>query len=149
MADTIREQIIKAILAQLALIRTAGGYNTDIGVKVRRAAIEIPVEDMPVTNMFPFTETSRRDTYGKQSCDMLVQVRVYQVYGEDNPNEVGEPVLGDVVKCMGGLARTLPDDVEYTGGGIPEYPGPEDKSFETVVEFRIKYRTLIGNPYAQ
>ncbi len=53
--------------------------------------------------------------------------------------------VGPIDTTTAGLA----DDIEYTGGGMNEYPGGGDQAVGVVTRWNIKYRALNGDPYHQ
>lgn len=112
MADTIREQIIAAIVEKLAEIRIDYGYVTNAGKSVYRAAAEIPSASLPAINVFPRIEESIRQ-YGKQVNVMPVDVQAFALVGTTNPSETGEQLLGDLIVCLNGPEKTL----AFTSGG--------------------------------
>jgi hypothetical protein len=46
----------------------------------------------------------------------------------------------------GGL---LVDDINYSGGGVEDYPATKDEALVVTATFNVTYQTNIGNPYSQ
>jgi len=113
MADTIRERIIAAMALKLAEIRTANGYQTEIGSWVGRAAPNVLQEDLPAIAIFPRVESSERQ-YGKQVCSMPVEVKGLSLMGTVNASVLGEKMLGDLIMCLLGPEYTR----TFTSGGV-------------------------------
>jgi len=110
--NTIREQIILAIIAKLADVRTAKGYNTEAGLYVNRAQVNPDWDDKPFLTVFP-REDDPTQSYDGTQLAMIVDVVGAQVFGATNPSVVAELLLGDVIECMTGTEWTM----AFTGGG--------------------------------
>ena len=65
MSDTIRKQIIAAIVSRLAVITVANGYETDIGGNVEKAKTKFATTDPPLCVVFPGVEEGSK-RMGKQ-----------------------------------------------------------------------------------
>ena len=234
--DTIREQIIQAVISKLAIIRTANGYNTEAGATVERALQNLDPADLPGCVVWPKAETRDPD-YGSGAMIMPLQVEGLQLHGTDNPSVVAEQLLGDLIEAMVGIVWSLAftsggtyeiqagdavegvtsgasalvqavslasgswaggdaagtltlrrvdgtfqaetlnvgseidvatiagapsgtdpvsattgdlaDSINYTGGGIDEYPERSTQATGVVTNWEIRYRTLNGDPYHQ
>ena len=150
LSDTIRERIIQNIMTRLGLIRTANGYLTAIGANVYRVRKRLEEEECPGCVVFPRPEEGSV-TYGRQVCDMPVDVEAAALFGDTNASIVAEQLLGDLIKALiatdptGGLAES----VQYVSGGTPEYPEDGDLSVGVTVRVMVKYETLKGNPFSQ
>lgn len=153
MANTIREQIILAIIAKLANVTTSNGYNTNCGNNVERAKMGLSETDLPAFVVFPAPEESVK-VHGRVKCIMPIRVEAEVLLEQnDNGSVESEKMLGDMRKLMesqtdeptGGLA----DNIDYTAGGIDEYPGSGDNRAGCVAVFNVTYKTLAGDPYRQ
>jgi len=150
MSDTIREKIIKDIIAQLGKVKTASGYNTDCGLNVFRAVKAIERGDYPAFIVFPQTEAAERLS-GKIVCTMPVRIEGIAIFGTSNPSTVSELILGDLIKVMCDPADRIAyaDGVEYESGGTDDYPDSGEKSTGTAAIFNIRYKFKTGDPYTQ
>ena len=158
MADTIREQIIQAIITGLGSVTTANGYNTNCGGTVLRAVSSVDPDELPVFVVWPQPEESERK-YGESNNAMVIRIEGFMLLSGENPSVVSELILGDMIKAMTGIiggengaARMtddLADDVAYISGGPSAYPDDGGDSMGSSAEFQIKYCTAIGNPYSQ
>lgn len=99
MADTIRERIIQNIMARLSLIRTANGYLTNAGAYVYRVRKRLSEDELPGCVVYPRTEDGEV-IYGRQVCDMPVDVEAAAIFGETNPSIVAEQLLGDLIDAL-------------------------------------------------
>ena len=115
MSDTIREQIIAAIVTKLADIRTAKGYNTNIGQYVKRVLKEVDPGDLPGTTVWPQPETSERK-YGHSHIVTPLNLNGLVAFGAVNASVEAEKILGDLIELMTAIEWTL----AYTSGGIYE-----------------------------
>jgi len=157
MADTIRELIIQAVVANLSLARVAGGYNTDIGAAVFRTD-EIGPDNLldGITVAAGIEETER--VHRKEKIKMPVEVTAWATYpGGTTPaaqtlaiSQTAEKILGDIRKAMAGTVSQA-DSVQYYLGGVEAYPDPRkgEKAVIVKTEFHIYYKTGIGDPYNQ
>ena len=107
MANTIREQIILAVLARVAEIQTANGYNTDCGTEVLRMKKLVDPDDLPLVIVWPGPEEKTKQ-YGKVVYSMPVKIECIKAFGSINPSVVSESMLGDVIENILGIEYTLP-----------------------------------------
>lgn len=156
MADTIREQIIQAIAAKLALVRTASGYATDCGALVlrERSRLDPEAAEIPAFVIWPGPETVVQQ-YGKNLCAMTVNVDAHVSLAGSEASVLKERMLGDLIKSMTNPALTpdttggLANQVLYTGGGGGATAEAGDETIGITTAFSIKYQTKIGDPYNQ
>lgn len=148
MADTIREQIIKAAGVQLAKITTTNGYQYTMGTP-QRAVKNFSSSAVPLSIYFPGTEENAR-IMGKDVLTFSLRIESHHVIGSTNPSVIQEKMLGDLRKAMSSPAKwtTLIEDVEYSEGGPADQPEAEDTTTAVYAVFTIKYKTNIGNPYS-
>lgn len=151
MADTIRERIIQAVATRAGAILVSGGYKTDCGLHVFRVRKALdPAEDLDAVVIWPDPEESTR-SYGIDTHVMPVRLQGIALFGEVNPSVISERILGDLIKAMtvsdptGGLA----EDIEYATGGSDDYPDEGEITVGCEATFKIKYKTLKGDPYTQ
>ena len=152
MADTIREQIIAAYVTRLAAWTTANGYHYSCGASAQRAVQNVEPKDLPACVLWPQAETVEQ-LYGRNVCEMVVKVEALATVGDTNPSVIQEKLLRDVIKIMTEPllvpVTTKIEDIVYTGGGPAGIAKPEEETTAVYAEFKIKYETLIGNPYSQ
>lgn len=117
MTDTIREQIISAIVSKLAIVRTANGYNTDCGRQVYRAQMNIDPDRLPAIAVYPGVETVSRE-YSDNVLTMPIGLQAIDEYqpSVENASEQVELMLGDLIEAMAGKRWT----VAFTSGGSYE-----------------------------
>ena len=151
MADTIREQIIKAYLVRLADWKSAG-FNHNCGDSVSRATPHVDQASLPACVLWPQAEDVTQE-YHRTVCTMTFRLEALAMVDEDeNISEIQEQLLGDAIKIMTDTTVTvtaLIDSIEYISGGPSGAQNPEQTITGVFAEFRIKYETLIGNPYSQ
>ncbi len=163
--DTIREIIIKDIIARLAVIRIedfpASGYYTDCGENVYRARKTVDPDNLPCSNVIPQPETAEK-LYGKVKHIMPVRIEGISFFGkeavtrglaviEEDSSVVSERILGDLIKAMTSQSWSRsPDYIEsinYKGGGTDEYPDEGSVTVGASAIFEIIYWTAAGDPY--
>jgi hypothetical protein len=153
--DTIREIIIKALVAQAAVIRTTGSpvlYSTDCGATVLRERRNVDPSELPCIVIWPQREEAA-NTHGQTRIRMTVQIDGVMKFNDDDPSVVSEKILGDIVKCFAtpGWFTTSPNYIEsmvYQSGGNDS---PRDESAITVgmaATFLLTYWTAAGDPYS-
>jgi hypothetical protein len=120
MADTIREQIITAIEAKLAHILTAKGYLTECGENVHRARKSLDQSELPAVVLVPKPETSARE-YNNSVNTMRIRVEALQQFdpAEENPSEVSEQLLADLIECVAGRRWSI----GFDSGSYEPQPG--------------------------
>lgn len=107
MTNTIREEIILAVLAKVGQIRTANGYNTDCGSTVLRAVKLVDPDTLPLISVWPQPEEAVRE-YGTTVCSMPVRIEGLCAFGDSNPSIMAEAMLGDIIENILGIVWTLP-----------------------------------------
>lgn len=110
MSDTIRWQIISNIYEWMGRIRRSLAYKTEIGKNpylLRRSQ-----QAVPCLAVFPGREEVARE-YKDNIHTMSVRVEGIMEVGDDNPVEVSELILADIIEGMTGQRWTL----GYTSGG--------------------------------
>jgi len=115
MSDSIREQIISAVMTRLEIILTTKGFNTNIGATVERAKKNLDPSDLPACVVWPKMETVVRD-YGRGLYAMSMQIEALALHGSTDPSELVEQMLADLIEAMIGATYTL----SYTSGGTYE-----------------------------
>jgi len=151
MSATIREQIIAAYVTRLESWTTANGYNHNCGAKVQRAVQHVEFKDLPVCVLFPQSEAVEQ-RYNQNLCEMTIKIEAIATLGTGNASEIQEELLGDIIRIMTDQTvsvTALIEDIVYTNGGGAELINPEEQTVGAVAEFKIKYFTIIGDPYSQ
>jgi len=154
MADTIRETIISSIVTALGSIRTSGGYNTDAGRLVRRGQWITDQDQLPALSVMPLEEENT-PVPGRHDLAMRVRVDgVYKYFQQQNPSVMAEKLLGDIIKRMTNPSLTAvhggyAEKVQYSEGGVEEYPDPGHKTVAVYAIFAVNYKTNLGDPYNQ
>jgi len=130
---------------------TDSGFNYSCGQTARRTAQNIEYDDLPACVLWPGSETAEQ-RYGQNVCEMIVKVEALVQAGTTNPSVIQEKLLGDAIKIMTDPdveISNLIEDIAYTEGGPAGIAKPEEKVAAVFANFKIKYSTLIGNPYLQ
>lgn len=144
--------------ARIIIVSSPFQYSTNIGVKeplLYRPTID--PSEAPCVILWSKDETSEKK-YGKQYNKMVMHVEGVDYFGDEEPLEIGEKILGDLIKCFSSPSwnrRTgsPPKDdyiesLSYVGGGV--YPISDgDKTVGAYADFSVTYYTQTGNPYEQ
>ncbi len=154
MADTIRESIIAAIETAMADIRKSSGYETDAGQSVNRGKWVTASTPLPAMSIMPLEEINE-PIPGRHNLTMRVRVDgISEFLEKRNPSENAEKLLGDIIKRMTNPGLTAVhggygDKVQYSEGGIEEYPEPGHKTIACYAIFDVSYKTNLGDPFNQ
>lgn len=105
--STIREQIITAIISKIAEIRIINGYNTDCGTNAFRATKLVDSDRLPLIAVWPQPEESVHE-YSKTANTMPVRIDGLILFESNNPSEMSEKMLGDIIENILGIEWTLP-----------------------------------------
>ena len=147
MADTIREKIIAAMTSTL---KNYSEYTTISSPDVHRGRIifDPDVDPLPLISVVPRVESAEPTTYQTTDCTMPVDVSCLVPVGESNPSELGEAVLGELIKAALSAVPSDAESIFYTGGGIDEYPDEMGQAVLTVgISLSVKYKTDTDDPY--
>ena len=159
MEDTIRELIVKELLARAAVIRSGGSpelYATDCGMEVLRCCIDIGSNELPCANVIPQDEEAE-NANGKCRHRMPVAVEGVAIFGDDDPSIISERILGDLVRCFTSPAweRARPagspllppyiESIVYQAGGA-RLPRESGTVTGAMARFQVTYWTAIGDP---
>jgi hypothetical protein len=157
MADTIRKQIIDAVIARLKTIKTANtvpiagnNYQTNIGEHVwkERAANFTPADIVKPGALNVFFPHEKDSNEVSRHHDHEMRVEVIAVIADDNTEDFCESVIADLTQAIGA-------DITFGGKARDVLPGEFEKDVEQeskkIVGFRrtftIRYRTLRFDPY--
>lgn len=147
--QTIREQIIAALTAALSNIRTANGYNLNVGQNVKRGQRIEEGERLPAVGIYAFSETNV-PIQGKNTLTMDIRVEAVSKFSSKNPSVVAEAMLGDLIRCITSDPASiikLVDGIQYSEGGIEDYPGSTEHSVGAYAVFKVTYKTVKGDPF--
>ena len=151
--DTIRQKIISAIESGLASIRKSGGYQTDIGAKVEVAKSAIDQRHLPAVVLWPQSETGVK-LQGRNKMTMSARIEgIVSLGANEDAVKIGEMILGDIRKRLESLTEDITggygDHVEYTSGGVENYPEPGETAVNCPAVYNIVYKTKTGDPFNQ
>lgn len=110
MTDTIRRQIVSAIVTALGAVRTSAGYATEIGATVYRARTAVDPDAAPFCNVFAGRDASSLTPYGMARHVMPVTVEAVSAFADDDPAAAEDDLLGDLVEGMTASVWTLDYD---------------------------------------
>ena len=152
MTTTIRAQIIDNVVSYLEVVRTAGGYNTEIGRRVERARKDMDPDELEAIVVWPNPETVVQQG-GKNLCTFPLRLEGLMDFGSREAQVVAEEILGDLIRAMTNTAAnptgSLANQLKYAAGGTEEYPEPGQSLIGASAVFNIEYKTKIGDPYTQ
>jgi hypothetical protein len=148
MSETTRELIIQAFAARASSMTIANGYPLNIGATVIRGIKEVDPSLLPATSIFPQPETAVPSGSGEYIITMPVRVEAIDFYGTTNPSVVGEVLLGILrAGYMKSALSDLIDTIQYSAGGVDEYPDANQCTIGASATFIVTYFSNINNPY--
>lgn len=160
MAYTVRDQIIR----ELKALYEAYPFEA-IGLPAvhrGRLIFDPETDPPPIVTILSRAEDSERTEYMADRRTMRVDVICLEKMGTQNPSELGEAILGELIACAfgvasedagvwtreGGMTRTYADDVIYKSGGIDAYPDELGQQILHVgITLSVVYQTPTGDPY--
>ncbi len=148
MADSIREQIIQAVAARMAVIRTASGYHTDCGQNVSRCIPFTDASHLPRISIWPKSENYTLTASGYLHAQMKLDIEAHSVIGNLPVSVLVEQMLADLLRATGyppGIC-SLVDDMTLDSGGVSTYPGVGDRVAATLVSLTVTYQFPFGEP---
>lgn len=153
MADSIREQIITAIIDHVETWKTGNGYNYSCGLNVYRARHFWEITEAPAVTVWPQIE-SNTPKYGSNYNVMPIKLEALTTYTvSQNPSIIIEEILADMKQLMGQNRSTtvdnLADGVGYIEGGPEEYPDGSVSIVGCSTTFNISYFENKNDPYSQ
>lgn len=121
MSDSIREQIIAAIVARMAIIRTANGFLTDCGENVHRGAKRIDPSKLDAISVFARRETASAEySVSKQIMPVDVQaISAVVAVAEETEKERAERVSKIIEKMLADIIEAMTEDrwtLAFTSG---------------------------------
>jgi hypothetical protein len=145
MADSIREQIISAMTTKLAKIRKKYGYTSDCGRNVFRG-LPVPLHEdfFPALSIIPVLEASE-GRHGRDFRIMQVHIQAVKLFGSENPSEISEQLLADIIECIQGIVWTLGYDSGGTNIPVPGDSALGETSSATAI---VESVTLNGGAWA-
>lgn len=105
MTDSIRDQIISAIVTRLGGILATNGYQTDCGDNVQLVRPKLDPAELPACVVWPGVEEADRQI-GSGKLTLPIQVDLLSLHGDENPSEVAGRMLADVIERMTGAVWT-------------------------------------------
>jgi len=120
------------------------------------------VDPPPIITILPRVEENQRTDYGMDERTMPVDIICLERIVEQNPSDLGEAILGELIACVfgketeengaavkhGGLTNDYADDVRYRSGGIDQYPDePGQPLLHVGITVEVRYQTNAGDPY--
>jgi len=170
---TVRERIIKRIIAQLETITISNGYHNDIGCgHIYRQEPISEKKHPPAISIWELSESRERNRYGGTVRILNIKVEaIVQTNGLKHPATVSNELLGDIEKALIIGDTTLDeliDDIQDIAAEISHplvdtelsnlvldatteiisLPVKERKLAGATIDFEIKYTTEWGDPYS-
>lgn len=147
MSDPIREKILQAVAARVAVINGVG-YSVNLGSRIYRARRSFTVDELPAAAIWDGDEAASDDCYGITEQIMEVSVELHAAVSEE-PSPQANRLLVDGRKAMetyDSALQALVSRVAYAGGG-PTYPAEGSAILSVRLRYQITYATVRGDPY--
>ena len=146
MADTLRQKLVDKVVARMQTIRTANGYETNLGDNVEEWLTHRQGDEgtaLGVCDLNNDPELGDKQA-GRQTNTLKIQLRIF---GAQSPAELRR-MIGD---CM----KAVKKDLRWSGLALWTLPGQDgfiipNDSFEVAgaaVEFAIEYLSNTFDAY--
>lgn len=119
MADTIREKIISSIKTTFENYSYVVLSSPTIVRGIEK--IDPDIYSLPVISILPQIENSQRNQYNAYICTMPVNISCITALGTNNPSELSESILGELITIALSIDPTEASDILYTAGGTSSY----------------------------
>ena len=147
MADTLREKIIAEIMTALAGYGSFAAIPSPVFSRGRQL-FDPDCDPLPVVAVLPGVEEAERTRYGTTHCTMPVDISCLISIGDNNPSELGEAVLGELIAAALSSLPSDAEDMAYSSGGIESYPDQMGQAVLSVgITINVQYETDNGDPY--
>jgi len=146
MQDSVREQVIQALVRRVEAIQTANGYGID--ATVQRAVLDIDPASFPAAVIWDGAEDASPDDFQVSRQTMRVRVELIDDLAGSNPSVIGNQLLRDgrrAVEVYGDELTDLAESVRYTSGDIV-YPDAGKTYIVASLTYVIVYSTAKGDP---
>ena len=108
--------IAQALQTRLALITTANGYLTDIGLRVYRGKLLLDPSEAPCTVIREGADSVPEQTRTKARLHQRYALEGHDICDPDNPNDKAHDIIRDLKRCV--FSAPIADavrKVEYRG----------------------------------
>ena len=161
MSLTIRDKIIR----ELVTLLEGFSWTAIPAPTVDKGRLIADPDAAPPPRIFVLPGIERNDAgpYAKHDLTLPVEVFATAVIGAQNPDELCQAVLGELILCVigkeaadaggrpiksGGMSDAHADSVRYLDGGAAAYPATLGTQILTIAAtFEIAYQTNYGDPY--
>lgn len=142
MADTIREQIIQALMAKAAPLSA---------VEIVRARRSVGESQDRFISAWDGEDQAIDTSFGQQTMQFPILFICEWNHGDTNASVAANALMGEFIDAM------LSDDINLAGladdvalaSMSPTYPNDGSNICILTAAFRIRYKTKLGNPYQQ
>ncbi len=149
MADSVRQQVIDAIITRIKTITTANGYETDVGNSVFEwHTTDFAEADLPVIDVRDTSESV--EVIGGHHANTLnveVEVKTLGIAGDTEIRDI----IADISKAIGTdtslgslVQNTRPVNNEILSAGQQD-----KKIYSVIVGLEVQYRTKAFSPYTK
>ncbi|MBF0590302.1 MAG: hypothetical protein HQL53_14370 [Magnetococcales bacterium] len=150
MSDSIREQILQALVTRLEEITLANGYSVDLTGAIHRARRFSRESHLPFLTIWDQKESASAE-YDALQLTMGVEIELFADHGEENPSAVVNRLLADLMRSLTGGDNTLgglAEDLIYTGS---ESIYSEDATTfcGVQVSLDVSYAIQPGDPFSK
>lgn len=158
MANTLRQDIVSAIIGALSQIRVSNGYETNVATAAGGGGAQKVLPFANGESLRPFLVVSideeqkddRANSYIEPTATGTVACRPADD-GTSSPDDLTEQLLGDVEKCL--LAQRFADPilglsyvVDFYVDGHQKYAPTEKNALGAELRFRVRYRHALTSP---
>ena len=146
MADTIRKQILDALVTHLK----GEAWVISGGIGINPGKTNYKKKELPGISVYVGPEIGTKETGGMQDATMEVEFKYVGLLSDslDSGFDISEDIRGKIINSAVNCPAGLHDRIDYTGGSI-DYPATDDEAIQISIMININYETLLLNPYSQ
>ncbi|HWQ36955.1 MAG TPA: hypothetical protein VNQ79_29255 [Blastocatellia bacterium] len=146
--DTIRQQLVDAVVARMQTISVAGGYETDLGARVADWPRRFHEDELPALGVYDLQQQDEKENIGSRRTVHRLPVQIRIFISSDTPARELRRMIGDVERAIGA-------DQRWGGLAVSTWPRQSGyviprEAFEiaaAAVEVEIEYLTETFNPF--
>ena len=146
MADTIRKQILDALVTHLK----GEPWVVSGGIGINPGKTNYKKKELPGISVYAGEEIGSKETFGMQDATVAVEFKYVALLVDslDSAFDISEDIRGKIINSAVNCPAGLHDRIDYTGGSI-DYPATDDEAIQISIMININYETLFLNPYSQ
>ena len=104
------------------------------------------LDSVPFLTIVPRKAEAGRPIYNVESSTMLIDISTIVRLVDDNPSQVGEAILGEMITAVFSNVPAGAQAFEYIGGGVDRYPSFNDDLMTVGMTLSIGWEVTQADP---